>query len=116
MIKENQNEWIQHYKQWKTSHKTQKEYCKEQGINTETFKRRLYYLRKKGWIEKPILSKPISDIPSKSGRFDALHITDMHEEKTPYCEIRFQDQHSIQISSKESLYHLKEMIQCMMQV
>ena len=94
------------YSGWKSSKLTQKAYCKANGINFNKFKSKTYELRKKGFLNKN--ENPISN------SFKEVHILEEPKEsQEPYCTITFSKNHSITISSKDSLKSLKELIECL---
>ena len=93
------------YQNWKVSGEVQREYCKQVGINYNTFKNECSRLRKEGKLSK-------SSEPPKSTFKEVAIIEETIQEK-PYCEVIFSEQDKIIISSKESLSSLRGLIECL---
>ena len=100
-----QEEIKRHKAKWESKGVTQKAYCESVGIGYKQFTKGLYRLRQ---AER---KKSVQKVG-----FQQVELLNEHgtKDKRAYCEIRFNEEDSITISSKESLKTLKEVLVCLL--
>ena len=106
--KQDSRYWKSEYESWQKSGMTQMKYCAKTGLKFWEFKDGIKTLKSEGILPK-------TRGRQAQGRFLPMKLESEVEATVPYCEIRFEGGHGIQIESKESLFRLKQMVQDLMQ-